>query len=352
VTVGASSTASVTLTLRANINGPVTQPGEFLQCEVYLSSLAISAISIQLPIEVTNYGIDFYANSYHPAFTVSFNAPYFTFGTSTYEPSLSIVPFAGLTMGSTLYLTTTGASASDTSAFSLPTPSSAGQAYSLEFIITSLPYQSSTGTGNTYYSMVPIVYAFYSYWLVDDAGMFINQNSGATMTTIYASPNGVTIVPMGTTYAVYTNATRWFTYTVQALPNGGSWSKYTGIAFPAAPGQSNEFWALVFMVNSTMYGSNLPVPVLFMFDVINPGYNMVTNLITQVNGSSANPLPSGLGLSATFNVNGNYTIANVTMSTPIINLTASILLVGAYGYAPSGWAYSNEYVAPVSGSGF
>ncbi len=352
VSVGASSTASVTLTLTANINGPVTSPGEFLQCEVYLSSLAISAISIQLPVEVTNYGIDFYANAYHPAFTVSFNAPYFTFGTSTYEPSLGIVPFAGLTMGSTLYLTTTGASASDTSTFSLPTPSSAGQSYNLEFIITSLPYQASTGSGNTYYSIVPIVYAFYNYWLVDDAGMFINQNGGATMTTIYASPNGITITPMGVTYAVYTNATRWFTYTVEALPNDGTWQKYTGIAFPAAPGSNNEFWALVFMSNSTMYGSNLPVPVLFMFNVVGVGYSMNTTLITQVNGTSSNPLPSGLGLSAMFNVNNNYTIANITMSTPITNLTASVFLVAGYGYAPSGWSYSNEYVMPAGGSGF
>jgi hypothetical protein len=352
VTVGATSTAAVTLTLAANINGPVTQPGQFLQCEVYLSSLAISAISIQLPIEVTNYGIDFYANTYHPAFTVQFNAPYFTFSGSTYEPSLSIVPFAGLTMGSTLYLTTTGASASDTSTFSLPTPSSAGQSYSLEFIITSLPYQSSTGSGNTYYSIVPIVYAFYNYLLTMDAGMFINQNSGATMTTIYASPNGITITPMGVTYAVYTNSTRWFTYTIYAVPSSGSPQKYTGIAFPATPGSRNEFWALVFMRNSTMYGSHLPVPVLFMFNVINPGYTMNTTLITQVNGSSATPLPEGLGLSAVFNAHSNYTIANITMSTPIINLTASVLLVAGYGYAPSGWSPSNEYVAPAGGSVF
>ena len=351
VTVGASSTASVTLTLTANINGPVTQPGQFLQCQVYLSSLAISAISIQLPIEITNYGIDFYANSYHPAFTVSFNAPYFVFGTSTYEPSLSIVPFAGLTMGSTLYLTTTGASASDTSTFSLPTPSSAGQAYNLELIITSLPYQSSTGSGNTYYSIVPIVWSFSQgpgmYFIGPDMGMFINQNDGATMTTIYASPNGITITPMGATYAVYTNATRWFTYTVWVQSSGGSWAEYTGIAFPAAPGKNNEFWALVFMMNSTMYGSNLPVPVLFMFNVINPGYVMNTTLITQVNGSSANPLPSGLGLSAVFNVNGNYTIANITMSTPVLNITTDALLAAGYGYAPSGWSPSNELVEPT-----
>ena len=348
VTVGASSTASVTLTLRANINGPVTQPGQFLQCQVYLSSLAISAISIQLPIEVTSYGIDFYANAYHPAFTVSFNAPYFTFSGSTYEPSLSIVPFAGLTMGSQLYLVQTGAQAGDVSTFSLPTPSSAGQLYNLEFIITSLPYQDSYG--DTYYSIVPIVWSFSQYqgmFIGPDMGMFINQNSGATMTTIYASPNGITITPIGNIYAVYTNSTRWFTYTVWVQLNTGSLSEYTGIAFPAAPGSNNEFWALVFMENPLIYGSYLPVPVLFMFDVINPGYVMNTTLITQVNGTSSNPLPKGLGLSATFNVNSNYTIANIVMSTPVLNVTTDALLVAGYGYAPSGWSPSNELIMPT-----
>jgi hypothetical protein len=313
-------------------------------------------------VEITNYGIDYYSNSYHPAFTVSFYAPYFVFSGSTYEPSLSIVPFAGLSMGSALFLVQTGASASDTSTFSLPTPSSAGQSYNLEFIITSLPYQASTGSGNTYYSITPIVWSFSqtvptynlsdTFWLGDDLGMFINQNSGATMTTIYASPNGITITPMGATYAVYTNSTRWFTYTVQVLPNDGTWQKHTGIAFPAAPGSNNKFYALVFMRNETMYGSHLPVPVLFMFNAINPGYTMNTTLITQVNGTSTTPLPSGLGLSAEFGVHSNYTIANITISTPIINLTSDLLLVGAYGYAPSGWTYSNEYVGPTYNTNF
>ena len=357
VTVGATSTATATLTLTANINGPVTQPGQFLQCQVYLSSLAISAISIQLPVEISNYGIDFYANAYHPAFNVSFYAPYFVFGTSTYEPSLGIVPFAGLSMGSTLYLTTTGASASDTSTFSLPVPTSAGQTYNLEFIITSLPYQASTGSGNTYYSIVPVVWNFTDTvpsWnasatlnLGADVGMFINQNSGATMTTIYASPNGITITPMGVTYAVYTNSSRWFAYSVLVLPKDGSWGEYTGIAFPTTPGARNEFYALVFMRNETIYGSHLPVPVLFMFNVVGVGYSMNTTLINQVNGASSNPLPNGLSISGVFSVHSNYTIANITIGTPIINITSSVLFVGIYGYAPGGWSVSNEYVGPV-----
>jgi hypothetical protein len=106
------------------------------------------------------------------------------------------------------------------------------------------------------------------------------------------------------------------------------------------------------MRNSTMYGSHLPVPVLFMFNVVGVGYTMNTTLITQVNGASSNPLPSGLGLSAEYGVHGNYTIANVTMSTPITNLTASVLLVGAYGYAPSGWSSSNELVGPTWSTGY
>jgi len=193
VTVGATSTATATLTLTANVNGPVTQPGQFLQCEVYLSSLAISAINIQLPIEVTNYGIDFYGGAYHPAFTVSFYAPYFVYGTSTYEPTLSIVPFGGLTMGSTLYLMQTGSSASDTSAFSLPTPSSAGQTYSLEFIFVSLP--ATTPSGHYYYILEPFLPTQLlggkylplkdgSYYAQPNIpGIVINQQSGAVLRT-------------------------------------------------------------------------------------------------------------------------------------------------------------------------
>jgi hypothetical protein len=40
------------------------------------------------------------------------------------------------------------------------------------------------------------------------------------------------------------------------------------------------------------------------------------------------------------------------MSTPIINITSDLLLVGAYGYAPSGWTYSNEYVGPTYNTNF
>ncbi len=80
VTVSGGSSASVTIPLRAGINGPVTSPGQFLQCLVYtsLSTSNVTAVSVQLPIQITNYGIDFYGGAYHPAFTVSFYAPYFT----------------------------------------------------------------------------------------------------------------------------------------------------------------------------------------------------------------------------------------------------------------------------------
>jgi hypothetical protein len=351
VTVGASSTASITLTLRATINGPVTSPGQFLQCQVYLSSLAISAITVQLPIQITNYGIDFYGGAYHPAFTVQFYAPYFTFGTTTYQPGLSIVPFAGLTMGSKLYLMQTGSSTSDTSAFSLPTPSSAGQTYNLEFIFASLP--ATTPGGHYYYILVPFlppqllggiltrvqIGTYYS--LPGIPGIVINQQSGANWVTLYTSPGGITIEPSTylfiqptvTAFPFYTNATTWYSYTGDMW--SGNWFNVPAFAIPVAPGQSEKVWILMFMRNSTIFGSHLWVPVLLMFNIVGLGETVNTTLVTQVNGASTNPLPPGVSLSYVIKPYGNYTWVNVTLFTPIGKVVGNTLATAGYLYSPT-----------------
>jgi hypothetical protein len=209
-----STTATVTLT--ANVNGPITQPGQFLQCQVYtnLSTNNVTAVSVQLPVEITNYGIDYYSNAYHPAFTVQFYSPYFTFSGSTYEPSLSIVPFGGITMGSSVFLVQTGTQASDTSAFTLPTPSSAGQSYNLEFMILSLPdYSASVGY---YYGLIPatpnsLPVMPLNYWSAGNSYVplaFINFNSGATFYPIYLTSGNLTLllnVKRSMVLGVYTN---------------------------------------------------------------------------------------------------------------------------------------------------
>jgi hypothetical protein len=354
VTVGATSSASVTLTLTANINGPVTSPGQFLQCSVYtsLSTNNVTAVSVQLPIEITNYGIDFYGGAYHPAFTIQFYAPYFTFGTSTYEPSLSIVPFAGLTMGSTLYLVQTGSSASDTSAFSLPTPSSAGQTYSLEFIFVSLPATSSAG--HYYYILEPFLPtqllggkylplkdgSYYSQPNIP--GVVINQQSGANWVTLYTSPGGITIEPSTnlfiqpsvSAFPFYTNATTWYSYSGAMW--SGSWFNVPAFAIPVPPGQSENVWVLMFMRNESIYGSHLWVPVLLMFNIVGLGYSANTTLLTQVNGASTNPLPPGVSIPQyIINVHGNYTWVNVTLATPIGKIIGNTLDTAGYLYSPT-----------------
>jgi hypothetical protein len=356
VTVGATSSASVTLTLTANINGPVTSPGQFLQCSVYtnLSTNNVTAVSVQLPIEITNYGIDFYGGAYHPAFTISFYAPYFVYGTSTYEPSLSIVPFAGLTMGSTLYLVQTGSSASDTSTFSLPTPSSAGQTYNLEFIFVSLP--ATTPSGHYYYILEPFlptqllggkyypvsIGTYYSQPGIP--GVVINQQSGANWVTLYTSPGGITLefstyqtLPVGCSgcsIPFYTNASQWYFYAGDMY--SGSWFNVPAYAIPVAPGQSENVWVLMFMRNESIYGSHLWAPVLLMFNIVGLGYSANTTLLTQVNGASTNPLPPGVSIPQyIINVHGNYTWVNVTLATPIGKIIGKALDTAGYLYSPT-----------------
>jgi len=352
VTVSAGSSASVTIPLRASINGPVTSPGQFLQCSVYtsLSTSNVTAVSVQLPIQITNYGIDFYGGAYHPAFMVSFYSPYFVFGSTTYQPTLSIVPFAGLTMRSTLYLMQTGSSGSDTSVFQLPTPSSAGQTYSLEFIFVSLP--ATTPGGHYYYLMIPFLPtqllggkylplkdgSYYS--LYPSYGAVINQQSGANWVTLYTSPGGITIEPStylfsASAFPFYTNATTWYVYVGGMW--SGNWFNVPAFAIPVAPGQSEKVWILMFMSNNTIYGSNLWVPVLLMFNIVGLGETVNSTLLTQVNGASTstNPLPPGVSLSYVINPTGNYTWVNITLSTPIGKIIGVTLATAGYLYSPT-----------------
>jgi len=81
-----------------------------------------------------------------------------------------------------------------------------------------------------------------------------------------------------------------------------------------------------------------------MFNVINPGYTMNTTVFTIVNGTAGAPLPSGLSLSATITPNGNYTLVNMTLSTPIANITNQMIIFGMYIYANTslGWLISSS----------
>ena len=353
VTVGAGSSASVTIPLRASLNGPVTSAGQFLQCSVYtsLSTSNVTAVSVQLPVEVTSYGIDFYGGAYHPAFTVQFYAPYFVFGSATYQPTLSIVPFAGLTMRSTLYLVQTGSSGSDTSVFQLPTPSSAGQTYSLEFIFVSLP--ATSPGGNYYYILTPFIpqqllggiltrVQIGTYYEAPAMpGIVINQQSGANWVTLYVSPGGISIAFSTTSVVpIYTNATTWYSYEGEEWSGGNWWFPYT-IAIPVPPYHSERIWIMAFMTNSTIFGSNLPVPTLLMFNIVNVGYIVNRTLTVQVNGAS-NPLPPGIALSYNITSTGNYTWFNVTLVSPIGKIVSKVLITASYLYSPTPFTVLNN----------
>ena len=345
VTVPAGSSTTATITLTAYINGPVTSPGQFLQCQLYtnLNTNNVTAVSVQLPIAVSNYGIDFYGGSYHPAFTIQFYAPYFVLGTTTYQPTLSIVPFNGLTTGSTLYLMQTGQTASDTSTFSLPTPSSAGQTYNLEFIFVSQP--AKTPSGYYYYVLAPFLPTQLlggiltriqtgAYYPASMYGVVINQQNGTNWVTLYTSPGGISIEP-STSHSVpfYTNATTWYAYA--GVMYSGNWFPVTAFAIPVPPGQSQKVWILMFIRNSSIYGSNLYVPTLLMFDIRGLGYSANTTLLTQVNGASTNPLPPGINLSYVIKPIGNYTWVNVTLATPIGKIISNTLVTASYLYSPT-----------------
>jgi hypothetical protein len=98
------------------------------------------------------------------------------------------------------------------------------------------------------------------------------------------------------------------------------------------------------VINSYYFGSKLVVPEVFMFNVVNPGYTVNTTVFTIVNGTAGAPLPSGLSLSATITPNGNYTLVNMTLSTPIANITNKMIVFEMYIYANTslGWLTSSS----------
>jgi hypothetical protein len=321
----------------------------------------VTAVTVQVPVVASSYAIVEYNNMYYPDVLYVFTAPYFNYTGTAYIPSsISITPFGGLSIRSTVTMFATlpnGTSIgpytnSDTSSFTLPPPTQSylGSSYVVGFMITTL-YE--------FYEIIPAVLPFipYAYSIFTSPldwslwgmygmyGVTIPLNNGVNMTTIYASPNGITIVPYGKLIAYYTNSSRYFTYPVIDLFSQANFNETdTGIAFPAAPGSNNKFWLLAFVINSYYFGSKLVVPEVFMFNVVNPGYKVNTTVFTIVNGTAGAPLPSGLSLSATITPNGNYTLVNMTLSTPIANITNKMIVFEMYIYANTslGWLISDS----------
>jgi len=358
-TVPSNTTASFTITLSANENA--TYGAQTCQVYTNLSTNNVTAVTVQVPVVASSYAIVQYNNMYYPDVLYVFTTPYFNYTGTAYIPSsISITPFGGVSIRSTVTMfatlpngTTIGPyTNSDTSSFALPPPTQTylSSSYSVMFVITTL---------YTFYEIIPAVLPFIPYaysistspldWTVWSTygmyGVSIPLNGGVNMTTIYASPNGITIVPYGTLVAYYTNSSRYFTYPVIDLFSVANFNETdTGIAFPAAPGSNNKFWLLAFAINSYYFSSKLVVPEVFMFNVVNPGYTVNTTLLTIVNGTAGAPLPSGLSLSATITPNGNYTLVNMTLSTPIANITNQMIVFEMYIYANTslGWLISSS----------
>ena len=374
-TVPGGTTASFTIKLSANVNA--TYGAQTCQIYTNLNTNNVTAVTVQVPVVASSYDIEQYENMYYPDVLYVFTAPYFNYTGTVYIPSsISITPFGGLSIGSTVTMFATlpnGTSigpytGSDTSSFALPPPTQAylHSSYGVGFDITSLSTQY-------YYEIIPAVLPFIPYaysittvphpWTSWNTyglnGINIQLNNGVNMITIYASPNGITIVPYGTLVAYYTNSSRYFTYPlidqfIRYDVTSFSFTSYsenvTGIAFPAAPGSNNKFWLLVFAIDPHDFGSKLVVPEVYMFNVVNPGYTANTTVFTIVNGTAGAPLPSGLSLSATIIPNGNYTLVNMTLSTPIANITNQMIIFEMYFYTDVEWNFAHS--SPYSGSIF
>jgi hypothetical protein len=281
---------------------------------------------------------------------VQFYAPYYTFSGSTYEPSLSIVPFGGITMGSTVFLVQTGASGSDTSAFSLPTPTSAGQVYNLEFMILSLPYYSASD--GYYYGLMPatpnsLPVMPLNYWSAGNSYVplaFINFNSGATFYPIYLTSGNLTLllnVKRTMVLGVYSNLSS-SDYSLVTTPGIQIRNTYSGYVYNVPyiamnlPSGETKFYMMVFVINSTMFSNNLPVPLLFMFDAHVIGVNVNATPVVTVNGTTTtNPSKYGVTVSGSFKGSAPFT-GNITIETPLGTIVDKYY--GGFNllYAPNG----------------
>ena len=339
VTVGASSSATATLTLAPNIGGTI-ETGGLIQCQVYtnLSTNNVTAISVQIPMPVAQYGVDYYSNAYHPAFTESFDAPYFVFSGTTYEPTLSITPLGGLSIGSTLFLVQTGTSGADNSAFSLPTPSSAGQSESLEFIIVSEP--SSSSSGGYYYAIEPVTLTSVGtsgyYGFTPYMPTYPGFASGANWYTLYLFPGNLTLIFNGALEGLVTNVTVPYKITTTPVYDGYAGNVQNMPIMEMWFNSSENFYVLAFIENASIFGSALPVPTLYMFSV-----NLIpltgSSIGYNVNGTPGT-LPSVLTMSG--NISSSAPLKfTYTLTTPLETYT-----VTGYGFITLMYVPANNLV--------
>ncbi len=384
-----------------NVNGYLSTTQQYVNCTVTVNStsIGISYAEVYIPFLVSEYGVDSYnpgyGNLWAPAFNATIVVPYASYngftwwdtnptwvGTGPVICPLGYFNFSGIPQSFThslvlqvpvtyegiVYSTTYTVSPSQGQCFSISNENP-NSVIPVEVIIESL---SVSPIGTVYLvepfvpfnnlrsiiasdALFPAVSLYYSQYLY----------GGVNMTTVYVSPNGLTIIPLGNLLAVYTNSTDWFltpasiymleytggnptssigpVMTPELAPNH-PWINTTAIAFPAAPGQSNEFYLYAFVQAGQYLGTYVPLPLLLLFNVTNLGHTTSNSLLvttTYINNTSGtlqtveNSLPSGTSVYASISDYGNYSTATITVSTPFVNITSTAYAFAAYMYIPT-----------------
>jgi hypothetical protein len=383
-----------------NINGFLSTTQQYVNCTVTVNSTSIGIwyAEAYIPFLVSEYGVDSYnpgyGNLWAPAFNATIVVPYasyngftwwdtypswvgtgpvicplgyFNFSGTPQSFTHSLVTFVSFNYIAIVYSTSYSGTWQD-ECFSTGglNPNSV---VPVETIIESL---SASPIGTVYLvepfvpfnnlrsiiasnALFPAISLYYSQYLY----------GGVNMTTVYVSPNGLTIIPLGNLLAVYTNSTDWFltpadiymleytggnpssnigpVMTPELAPNY-PWINTTAIAFPVAPNSSNKFYLYAFVQANQYLGSYVPLPLLLLFNVTNIGHTTSNSFLvstTYVNNTSGtlqtveNSLPSGTSAYASISDYGNYSTATITVSTPFINITSTAYAFASYMYVPT-----------------
>jgi len=405
-----------------NVNGYLSTTQKYVNCTVTVNSTSIGIwyAEAYIPFLVSEYGVDSYnpgyGNLWAPAFNATIVVPYATYNGFSWWDTYPTWVGTGPVICPLGYFNFSGTPQSFTHSLVLQVPVSyEGIVYSTTYTV----YTVSPSQGQCFSisnenpnSVIPVeviieslsVLPIGTVYLVEPFVPFNNLRSiiasnalfpaislyysqylygGVNMTTIYVSPNGLTIIPLGNLLAVYTNSTDWFltpadiymleytggnpssnigpVMTPRLAPNY-PWINTTAIAFPVAPGSSNEFYLYAFVQANQYLGTYVPLPLLLLFNVINLGHVTSNSLLvstTYVNNTSGmlktveNSLPSGVSVYASISDYGNYSTATITVSTPFINITSTAYAFASYMYIPTMYGEPGTinywYVSAVTG---
>jgi len=381
-----------------NVNGYLSTTQQYVNCTVTVNSttIGIYVADAYIPFLVSEYGVDSYnpgyGNLWAPAFNATITVPYATYNGQSWSNSgpvlygniypivcplgffnlsgtpqsftYSLVSQVPVTYESIVYSTTYTVSPSQGTCFTISSGWGPGSVIPVETIIESL---SASPAGTVYLvepfvpfnnlrsiiasnALFPAVSLYYSQYLY----------GGVNMTTIYVSPNGLTIIPLGNLLAVYTNSTNWFLtpadiymleYTggnpnsnigpvmAPGLAPNYPWINTTAVAFPVAPGSNNKFYLYAFVQANQYLGTYVPLPLLLLFNVINLGHTTSNSVLVSTTNTSLqtikNWLPSGTSVYGSISDYGNYSTATITVSTPFVNITSTAYAFASYMYIPT-----------------